>query len=100
MQAKASEAVNTNRKNDEAPASAKATAWQANDECRINDQARMPKGCYDLVGSSDLVIRHSDFVIPFPHCRMSILRRNFCSVRGYGLRTYEPRQGRNAATVV
>lgn len=25
---------------------------------------------------------------------------NFGSVRGYGLRTYEPRQGRNAATVV
>ncbi len=26
--------------------------------------------------------------------------RLFLSVRGYGLRTYEPRQGRNAATVV
>jgi len=33
-------------------------------------------------------------------CAMSILRRNFLSVRGYGLRTDEPRQGRNAATVV
>ena len=33
-------------------------------------------------------------------CAWSILRRIFLSVRGYGLRTYEPRQGRNAATVV
>jgi hypothetical protein len=29
-----------------------------------------------------------------------ILRESFSSVRGYGLRAYEPRQGRNAATVV
>jgi hypothetical protein len=29
-----------------------------------------------------------------------MLRENSLSVRGYGLRTYEPRQGRNAATVV
>ncbi len=33
-------------------------------------------------------------------CTMSILREFFFSVRGYGWRTYEPRQGRNAATVV
>jgi hypothetical protein len=29
-----------------------------------------------------------------------LVRENFYSVRGYGLRTYKPRQGRNAATVV
>jgi hypothetical protein len=28
------------------------------------------------------------------------LARSFASVRGYGLRTHESRQGRNAATVV
>ena len=33
-------------------------------------------------------------------CMMPMLRENSLSVRGYGLRTYEPRQGRNAATVV
>jgi hypothetical protein len=33
-------------------------------------------------------------------CAVSILRGSFFSVRGYGLRTDEPRQGRNAATVV
>jgi hypothetical protein len=33
-------------------------------------------------------------------CAMSILRGSFRSVRGYGLRTDETRQGRNAATVV
>jgi hypothetical protein len=33
-------------------------------------------------------------------CRANRSRRFFHSVRGYGLRTYEPRQGRNAATVV
>ena len=32
--------------------------------------------------------------------RVSLVRGNFSSVRGYGLRTYKPRQGRNAATVV
>jgi uncharacterized protein YfdQ (DUF2303 family) len=32
--------------------------------------------------------------------RISLARGNFSSVRGYGLRTYKPRQGRNAATVV
>ena len=32
--------------------------------------------------------------------RMSMVRGNLLSVRGYGLRTYESRQGRNAATVV
>jgi len=35
-----------------------------------------------------------------PICIRSPLRESFLSVRGYGLRTYEPRQGRNAATVV
>jgi len=34
------------------------------------------------------------------HCMMSILLENVLSVRGYGLRAYKPRQGRNAATVV
>ena len=34
------------------------------------------------------------------HCTMSILLENVLSVRGYGLRAYKPRQGRNAATVV
>ena len=33
-------------------------------------------------------------------CTMQMLEQNFTSVRGYGLRTYESRQGRNAATVV
>jgi hypothetical protein len=33
-------------------------------------------------------------------CAMPILRGNSLSVRGYGLRTYKSRQGRNAATVV
>ncbi len=33
-------------------------------------------------------------------CTMSILLENVLSVRGYGLRAYKPRQGRNAATVV
>jgi hypothetical protein len=32
-------------------------------------------------------------------CMMSMLRENLRSVRGYGLRTCEPRQGRNAAAV-
>ena len=32
--------------------------------------------------------------------RISLVRGNFPSVRGYGLRTYKSRQGRNAATVV
>jgi len=32
--------------------------------------------------------------------RIALARGNFPSVRGYGLRTYKPRQGRNAATVV
>ena len=34
------------------------------------------------------------------HCMMSIFEKNLLSVRGYGLRAYKPRQGRNAATVV
>jgi hypothetical protein len=33
-------------------------------------------------------------------CAMPMLEQNLTSVRGYGLRTYESRQGRNAATVV
>ena len=33
-------------------------------------------------------------------CAMPMLEGNLTSVRGYGLRTYESRQGRNAATVV
>ena len=33
-------------------------------------------------------------------CTMMILNESFASVRGYGLRAYEPRQSRNAATVV
>ncbi|MEY2518333.1 MAG: hypothetical protein QOF24_92 [Verrucomicrobiota bacterium] len=33
-------------------------------------------------------------------CAAAIFREQFLSVRGYGLRTYEPRQSRNAATVV
>jgi len=33
-------------------------------------------------------------------CTMPMLKRHSLSVRGYGLRTYETRQGRNAATVV
>ena len=32
--------------------------------------------------------------------RVALLQGNFSSVRGYGLRTNKPRQGRNAATVV
>src|SRR5205085_12371476 len=54
---------------------------------------------------SSFVIRHSDFVTLLRSlsrcgCRMVILHESFSSVRGYGLRAYEPRQGRNAATVV
>ncbi|MEY2483468.1 MAG: hypothetical protein QOK24_1996 [Verrucomicrobiota bacterium] len=33
-------------------------------------------------------------------CAAAKFREQFLSVRGYGLRTYEPRQSRNAATVV
>ena len=33
-------------------------------------------------------------------CARAIFREQFVSVRDYGLRTYEPRQSRNAATVV
>ena len=33
-------------------------------------------------------------------CAMPMLKRHSLSVRGYGSRTYETRQGRNAATVV
>ena len=36
----------------------------------------------------------------FFELRVSLVRGNFPSVRGYGLKTYKPRQGRNAATVV
>ncbi len=32
--------------------------------------------------------------------RIALAQGNFPSVRGYGSRTYKPRQGRNAATVV
>ena len=32
--------------------------------------------------------------------RISLVQGDFPSVRGYGLRTYKSRQGRNAATVV
>ena len=35
-----------------------------------------------------------------PIARAGSFAKPFRSVRGYGLRTYEPRQGRNAATVV
>ena len=38
--------------------------------------------------------------IVIQHCNRGDLRETFASVRGYGLRAYEPRQGRNAATVV
>jgi hypothetical protein len=47
--------------------------------------------------------RHEHTMALTPCCvfelRISLVRGNFPSVRGYGLRTYEPRQGRNAATV-
>jgi hypothetical protein len=33
-------------------------------------------------------------------CMIQLLRGNLLSVRGYGLRTGKPRQGRNAATAV
>ena len=33
-------------------------------------------------------------------CASANFREQFVSVRDYGLRTYEPRQSRNAATVV
>ena len=32
--------------------------------------------------------------------RIALAQGNFPSVRGYGSRTYKPRQSRNAATVV
>ncbi len=43
-----------------------------------------------------------DVIVSLPRCccAMMILRESFSSVRGYGPRAYEPRQGRNAATVV
>src|SRR5436309_12434155 len=36
----------------------------------------------------------------FRSCALRFLREDLLSVRGYGLRTYKSRQGRNAATVV
>jgi hypothetical protein len=36
----------------------------------------------------------------FRSCALRFLREGLLSVRGYGLGTYKPRQGRNAATVV
>ena len=84
MQSDAAASVNAQRrKNDE--------ARMTNDE--VSPNAQMSKSHY-------FVIRHSDFVIYVANCAISILRETFLSVRGYGLRAYEPRQGRNAATVV
>jgi hypothetical protein len=39
-------------------------------------------------------------LVVIQRCKTPYLRESFLSVRGYGLRAYEPRQGRNAATVV
>jgi len=44
--------------------------------------------------------RHSHLSLSRYGCAIVILHEAFSSVRGYGLRAYEPRQGRNAATVV
>src|SRR5439155_16422605 len=73
-----------------------------NDEIRNSDD----EACLFGIPASSFVIRHSSFVIsisshlPRSCCTIMILREGFSSVRGYGLRAYEPRQGRNAATVV
>jgi hypothetical protein len=51
-----------------------------------------------------ILYRHEHTIAPTLGCvfklRISLVRGNFSSVRGYGLRTYKSRQGRNAATVV
>ena len=51
-----------------------------------------------------ILYRHEHTMAPTWRCvfelRISLVRGNFPSVRGYGLRTYKSRQGRNAATVV
>ena len=60
-----------------------------------------------LICHPSLVIRHvtglpphTSKAIVIQRCNSGYLRETFASVRGYGLRAYEPRQGRNAATVV
>ena len=51
-----------------------------------------------------ILYRYERTIAPTWRCvfelRISLARGNFSSVRGYGLRTYKSRQGRNAATVV
>jgi hypothetical protein len=46
------------------------------------------------------LVNVSLFYESIPACTVPLLHENLISVRGYGLRTYESRQGRNAATVV
>jgi len=46
------------------------------------------------------IVNASDFLIYKMRLHDPDLAGNSFSVRGYGLRTYKPRQGRNAATVV
>ena len=62
-------------------------------------------GLRHLIRHPSFIIRHLNSTTHSPaiviqRCIMSDLRETFASVRGYGLRAYEPRQGRNAATVV
>jgi hypothetical protein len=55
----------------------------------VNALMRLPTRVHN---NTDLALRFE--------LRISLVRGNFPSVRGYGLRTYKSRQGRNAATVV
>jgi hypothetical protein len=61
---------------------------------------RGSKRIYPSVNLVAVVDRRNRRPIAKLDCAISILREGFLSVRDYGLRTDEPRQGRNAATVV
>ena len=64
-------------------------------QCKQKRNALSMHGC---------VYRHAHTLqqhgLRFFKLRISLVRGDFASVRGYGLRTYKSRQGRNAATVV
>jgi hypothetical protein len=82
-----------------------AGAQMTNDEGipngKIRSVGKIAAEPFDIRSSS--LFCHSSFGFrdsDFSYCANWILWRNFLPVRGYGLRTDEPRQGRNAATVV
>lgn len=62
-------------------------------------QTEAQRGVNELVGNPPDARRPAGFGRDFSCCALAVVRGNFVSVRDYGLRTYEPRQGRNAATV-